>query len=310
MTEDESDFACDQGWEAMRLVDQDLERRGLEILVKAEQESSAVLLLLGRPYHNDPGLNHEVLEEFQSLGYPVLSIRSIPKNPAFLERFFRDDLAQGRIADVFDIRDVWPENFSTNSAQKVWAAKFAARHPNVAVLDLSSFKCGHDAPTYGIVDRVIAEAKKPYSALHDIDANKPGGSIKIRVKTYAYALDRYRHHLADSAASRSELDRAVQAKRHELMTRRQAALERRACAGNPAHAFEEAYNAYVDETRVVHANFRQHAHAEAPVPVRFHRNPLAARDERAVREAQAMREAVDVIEANEEHERRQCTADE
>ena len=29
---------------------------------------------------------------------------------------------------------------------KVWAAKFAARHPNVAVLDLSSFKCGHDAP--------------------------------------------------------------------------------------------------------------------------------------------------------------------
>lgn len=310
VTDHESDFACEQGWEAMRLVDQDLEHRGLEMLVKAEQENSAVLLLLGRPYHNDPGLNHEVLEEFQSLGYPVLSIRSIPKNPAFLERFFRDDLAQGRIADVFDIRDVWPENYSTNSAQKVWAAKFAARHPNVAVLDLSSFKCGHDAPTYGIIDRIIAEAKKPYSALHDIDANKPGGSIKIRVKTYAHALERYRHHLADSAASRSELDRAVQAKRHELMTRRQAALERRARAGNPARAFEEAYHAYLNETHVVHANFRPHAHAGAPVPVRFYRNPLAARDDRAVREAQAMREAVDAMEVNDGHEHRRCTADE
>ena len=45
-----------------------------------------------------------------------------------------------------DIRDVWPENYSANSAQKVWAARFAARHPNLAMLDLSSFKCGHDAP--------------------------------------------------------------------------------------------------------------------------------------------------------------------
>ena len=83
---------------------------------------------------------------------------------------------------------MWPENYSTNCVQKVWAAKFAARHPNVVVLDLSSFKCGHDAPTYGLIDSIIASAGTPYSALHDIDANKPGGSIKIRVKTYAHTL--------------------------------------------------------------------------------------------------------------------------
>ena len=70
--------------------------------------------------------------------------------------------------------------------QKVWAAKLAARHPNLAVLDLSSFKCGHDAPTYGLIDRIIAAGGTPYSALHDIDANKPDGSIKIRIKTYAH----------------------------------------------------------------------------------------------------------------------------
>ena len=52
---------------------------------------------------------------------------------------------------------MWPENYSANSVQKVWAAKFAARHPNVVVLDLSSFKCGHDAPTYGLIDSIIVD---------------------------------------------------------------------------------------------------------------------------------------------------------
>jgi len=31
--------------------------------------------------------------------------------------------------------------------------------------------------------------------LHDIDANKPGGSIKIRVKTFAYTLEQYQKRL-------------------------------------------------------------------------------------------------------------------
>ena len=31
-----------------------------------------------RPYHNDPGLNHEILEEFQKLGYPVFTQDSLP----------------------------------------------------------------------------------------------------------------------------------------------------------------------------------------------------------------------------------------
>ena len=94
---------------------------------------------------------------------------------------------------------MWPENYSANSSQKVWAAKFAAHHPNVVVLDLSSFKCGHDAPTYGIIDSIITTAGTPYSALHDIDANKPGGSIKIRVKTYAHSLSLHKERLEDVA---------------------------------------------------------------------------------------------------------------
>jgi hypothetical protein len=119
---------------------------------------------------------------------------------------------------------VWPENYSTNSVQKVWAAKYASRHANLACLDLSSFKCGHDAPTYGLIDSVIASAGKAYSALHDIDANKPSGSIKIRVKTYAHTLMLLREKLEDQAAKRTELDRSVAVKKLELMKTLQTKL--------------------------------------------------------------------------------------
>ncbi|GMQ87490.1 MAG: hypothetical protein BMS9Abin08_0694 [Gammaproteobacteria bacterium] len=196
ITTDENDWACKQGWVAMATCDRDLETRGRALLDQAVDDNHLVLLMLGRPYHNDPGLNHEVLEEFQALGYPALSLRAIPKDPAWLQPLFRNDLRAGRIADVFDICDVWPENYSVNSAQKVWAAKFAARHPHVAVVDLSSFKCGHDAPTYGLIDKILATSRTPFLTLHDLDANKPGGSIKIRVQTFAYALERYGQQLA------------------------------------------------------------------------------------------------------------------
>lgn len=195
ITKDENRWAMQQALITQQTFDAVIQKKGREILEWAEQNNEVVLLLLARPYHADPGLNHEILEEFQSLGYPILSIRSIPKEKDYLNRFFANDIANGLIEDEFDIRDVWPENYSTNSVQKVWAAKFAARHPNVAVLDLSSFKCGHDAPTYGLIEKIIHNSKTPYAALHDIDANKPSGSIKIRVKTYAYALQRFKEQL-------------------------------------------------------------------------------------------------------------------
>jgi hypothetical protein len=154
-------------------------------------------------------------------------MRSIPKDRAYLERFFKKDLEQGIVKDVMALDDVWPEAYSANSGQKVWAARFAARHPNLAVLDLSSFKCGHDAPTYGLIDNIIGTSGTPYSALHDIDANKPTGSIRIRVKTYAHSLKLHRERLEDVAAQREALNYRVDEKRVELLRLKQAQLAAR-----------------------------------------------------------------------------------
>ncbi len=229
ITEDESDFAAEQAFLALDRYDQDVQDKGRAILDQVEHENRVAILVIGRPYHNDPGLHHGIPDEFQVLGYPVLSIRSIPKDHAWLGRFFEEDLKAGRIRSPLDIGDVWPESYSANSAMKVWAAKLAARHPNVVLLDLSSFKCGHDAPTYGIIDRIVEKSAVPYSALHDLDANKPGGSIKIRVKTYAHSLKLHQERLEDIAKRKAELARRVDEKRLELlaMKQRQLAAARR-----------------------------------------------------------------------------------
>jgi predicted CoA-substrate-specific enzyme activase len=227
ITEDESDFACKQAWKAQRLFDQDLEIKGRAILETVEAEDRVAILMIGRPYHSDPGLNHGIPEEFQVLGYPILSVRSIPKDRDYLDRYYKDELDKGVIKTPLELNHVWPENYSVNSAQKVWAASFAAHHPNVVVLDLSSFKCGHDAPTYGLIDAIIERSKTPYAALHDIDANKPSGSIKIRVKTYAHALKLHEERLEDAGKQNRALRDALDRKRLELLSLRQAQLAAR-----------------------------------------------------------------------------------
>ncbi len=242
ITEDESDFAVQEGLAALQRFDQDLQDKGRAILEQVEYDDKVAILVLGRPYHLDPGLHHGIPDEFQVLGYPILSIRSIPKDPKWLQRFYSDG------EDPLDVNDVWPENYSANSAQKVWAAKFASRHPNVAILDLSSFKCGHDAPTYGIIDSIVAKSGVPSSSLHDIDANKPGGSIKIRVKTYAHSLKLREEHLEDVAARKEQLQRRIDEKRLELlrMKQKQLAAQRRADLGleRQIHELTDRVNQY------------------------------------------------------------------
>jgi len=225
ITEDESDHAHREAMHALAQFERDLQDKGRAILETVESENRVAILVIGRPYHSDPGLNHGIPEEFQVLGYPILSVRSIPRDSDYLARYFKEETARGQ--HPLDINDVWPENYSANSAQKVWAVKFAARHPNVVLLDLSSFKCGHDAPTYGVVESIVSASATPYAALHDIDANKPGGSIKIRVKTYAHSLKLHEEALEDTAKKKSELALSLDKKRLELLEAKRAQFAER-----------------------------------------------------------------------------------
>jgi len=116
----------------------------------------------------------------------------LPIDDDILDRLFGEEVRAGMITHPLDIKDVWKNRYSTSTNQKVWAAKFTARHPNLVALEVSSFKCGHDAPIYGVIEGIIEQSGTPYFSFKDLDENKPSGSIRIRVETIDYFLRRYR----------------------------------------------------------------------------------------------------------------------
>ena len=66
-----------------------------EVLEQLEREDRLGVVLLGRPYHNDPGVNHEILEEFQKLGYPVFAQDCLPIDDDIIWRLFGDEVIAG-----------------------------------------------------------------------------------------------------------------------------------------------------------------------------------------------------------------------
>jgi predicted nucleotide-binding protein (sugar kinase/HSP70/actin superfamily) len=213
--------AVEAGFKAQdKFMNDVLRAQGREVLKKLEAEDRIGIVVLGRPYHNDPGINHEILEEFQKIGYPVLTMQSLPIDPEIVGPLFAEDVEAGLIKDPMDISDAWKNSYSENTSQKIWAAKFTARHPNLVALELSSFKCGHDAPIYTAVEETVTKSGTPYFSFKDIDENKPAGSIKIRVETIGYFLKRYREDMI--ARKQKELD--IDAKLKEFEARLRAEM--------------------------------------------------------------------------------------
>ncbi len=132
-----------------------------------------------------------------------------PWSPSVLERLFGEDLAAGRIPDALSVADVWKNSYSENTSYKVFAAKYVARHPNLVALELSNFKCGHDAPIYALVEEIIEASGTPCFSFKDIDENKPAGSIKIRVETIDYFLRTHRESLVKQRHKRERVEREL-----------------------------------------------------------------------------------------------------
>ena len=210
VTEEENTEAIETAFKVWRrYFEVSLRAEARKVLEKLEDEGKVGVVMLGRPYHNDPGLNHEVMSEIQKRGYPIFSVDSLPQDEDILERLFGEEVRAGIITHAMDITDVWKNNYSENSSKKVWGAKYVARHPNLVAIDLSSFKCGHDAPIYNTVEHIIESSNTPYFTFHDIDENKPVGSIKIRVETIDYFLARYQEYLQKQKHAEDELQQMV-----------------------------------------------------------------------------------------------------
>jgi predicted nucleotide-binding protein (sugar kinase/HSP70/actin superfamily) len=206
VSEEENERAIQIAFKAQEDYDANLRKRSRETLDMLERENRIGIVMLGRPYHHDPGVNHEIMEEFQKLGYPIFSQSTLPIDDDILDRLFGDEVRAGVIKDPLDITDVWKNAYSASTNHKIWAAKFTARHPNLVALEISNFKCGHDAPIYSVIEDIIENSGTPYFAFKDLDENKPTGSIRIRVETIDYFLRRYREDIVKKSEAAGSID--------------------------------------------------------------------------------------------------------
>jgi predicted CoA-substrate-specific enzyme activase len=191
LSKEENKRAVKAGFEALAMYKQRSRDRAKEVIRKLEAEDKQGIVMLGRAYHNDPGINHDIFTNFQKLGYPILTQDVLPMDEETLDEMYREEVSAGIISHPLDITDVWKNSLSTNVNIKLWAAKFVARHPNLVAVEISNFKCGHDAPTYNVIEDIIEKSETPYFSFKDVDENKPAGSIKLRIETIDYFLKRY-----------------------------------------------------------------------------------------------------------------------
>lgn len=184
LTTDEHERALDRARAGQRRFEESLEREGAQAIARAAADGRAAIVVLGRPYHADPGIHHDIGSELHALGRTTLSVRALPKAREYL-----DDL--GCCAASLDLSDTGRSLTNSGDGEKLVGARIVAAHAYLAAIEICSFKCGQDASLYGEVAEVARRGGKPFLPLHDLDETRPVGSLRLRLRTFLDRLERY-----------------------------------------------------------------------------------------------------------------------
>lgn len=202
----ETDRAVKAGYRALDSFNRRMRDQSRKILEWCAKENRPCILVIGRPYHMDPGIGHEIESDLQASGFPILWMQYFPIDDDLMDWMFGEEIRAGKIKSAFDISDAWSSSYSSNTNEILWGAKVAARCPWITcVLRLSSYECGMDQPTYTPTQKIVETTGTLFFKFGDLDATKPAGSIRIRVETIVHYMSKYseeiiRRKLATSSA--------------------------------------------------------------------------------------------------------------
>ena len=124
------------------------------------------VIIAGRPYHSDELVNHGLTSLFTSQGIPVLALQFLP------------DLHIG------DLKTARIETFNPYHTRMIEAALFASRHPNVELVQIVSFGCGHDAIISDEMTRILKETSDKELLVLKLDEGEAKGPLNIRIKSF------------------------------------------------------------------------------------------------------------------------------
>ena len=190
-TQAEVDAAVEAAWEEDEAFKRDMRTAGTETLAWMEATGTHGIVLAGRPYHNDPEINHAIPELLTSFGLAVLTEDSI----AHL----------GQLERPIRLVDQWMYHTRLYAAAKV-----ATERRDLDLIQLNSFGCGLDALTTDQVQEILEAAGKVYTVLK-IDEVSNLGAARIRVRSLLAALKDQADEAAEAAEREAGMKRGCPA---------------------------------------------------------------------------------------------------
>ena len=163
----------------------DVRGKAEEILKSVREQGQRAVVLLGRPYHIDPEVNHGLPQLIQSFGWAILS----------------EDCLE-HLADEPKLRviDQWEYH-----ARLYRAAYYVAEHGELPleVVQLNSFGCGLDAVTIDQVKEILDRRNRLHTVIK-LDSINNLGAARIRLRSLWAALRERHQETKTAAASASE----------------------------------------------------------------------------------------------------------
>ena len=181
-TRTEIDEAVNYAYEVDAQFHKDIQIAGEEALKWVEENGGHGIVLAGRPYHNDPEINHALPELISSFGFAV---------------FTEDSLAHLVKPDrPIRVVDQWMYH-----SRLYRTAKLVTLRNDLDLIQLNSFGCGLDALTTDQVQEILEGSGKIYTVLK-IDEVSNLGAARIRIRSLMAALkDQEAEREAEAAAA-------------------------------------------------------------------------------------------------------------
>ncbi len=189
ITRAEIDEAVNVAWEADLAFKDAIRKKGEETLAWMEEHDVHGIVLAGRPYHNDPEINHAIPELVNGFGFAVLTEDSVA-HLMEVERPIR-------------VVDQWMYH-----SRLYRAARLVASRNDLDLIQLNSFGCGLDALTTDQVQEILEASGKIYTLLK-IDEVSNLGAARIRVRSLMAALKEQRADLERKVAADSSVSGTV-----------------------------------------------------------------------------------------------------
>lgn len=178
-TKQELLLAAKKAEDEYQQVKKDIQEKGKETVRYIEENNLKGIVLAGRPYHEDPEINHGIDTLITSLGLCVLTEDSVchlsePKRP-------------------LRIVDQWVYH-----SRLYAAADFVGKHKNLELIQLNSFGCGIDAVTTDQVEEILSSYDKMYTLIK-IDEVNNLGAVRIRIRSLLASMKKRQKQDEDSS---------------------------------------------------------------------------------------------------------------